>query len=70
MEWIHLTMLRRGAERALAHVLVSTDAGLRVAESTGLPASLALIVHFDLPQRKVTAPAMLLCSLRSAFAHP
>ncbi len=50
-----------GAERALAHVLVSTDAGLRVAESTGLPASLALIVHFDLPPRKVplTSPATL-----------
>ena len=46
-------LLRCGAERALAHVLVSTDAGLRVAESTGLPASMALIVHFDLPTRKV-----------------
>ena len=34
-------------------MLVSTDAGLRVAESTGLPADLALIVHFDLPTRKV-----------------
>ena len=42
-----------GAEGAKAHVLVSTDAGLRVAESTGLPADLALIVHFDLPTRKV-----------------
>ena len=62
-------MQRHGAERALAHVLVSTDAGLRVAESTGLPASLALIVHFDLPQRKVIAAAMLLCILCSAHAH-
>ena len=65
-------MPRHSAEKALAHVLVSTDAGLRVAESTGLPASLALIVHFDLPQRKVIAPAMLLCIQRFAHAptHP
>ena len=63
-------MQRHGVERALAHVLVSTDAGLRVAESTGLPTSLALIVHFDLPQRKVIAPVMLLCILCSAHIHP
>ena len=50
-------------------MLVSTDAGLRVAESTGLPASLALIVHFDLPQRKVIPSDMLLCILRSEHAH-
>ena len=31
-----------GAERAKAHVLVSTDPGLRVAESTGFPADQAL----------------------------
>ena len=36
-----------GAERAKAHVLVSTDAELRVAESTGFPADLALILHVN-----------------------
>lgn len=41
------------AERPVAHVLLSTDAGMRVAESIGLPLDLALIVHYDLPTRKV-----------------
>jgi hypothetical protein len=41
-----------GAEPVLAHVLVSTDAGMRVAEGSGLPPDLALIIHYDLPTRK------------------
>ena len=43
------------AEPILAHVLVSTDAGMRVAEGAGLPPRLALIVHYDLPTRKVNS---------------
>ncbi|KAK9908317.1 hypothetical protein WJX75_005955 [Coccomyxa subellipsoidea] len=42
------------AERPIAHVLLSTDAGVRLAESSGLPPNVALIVHYDLPTRKNT----------------
>lgn len=47
------------AERPIAYVLASTDAGVRLAESSSLPSNVALIVHYDLPTRKVIAKAYL-----------
>lgn len=46
----------------IAHVLLSTDAGMRVAESTGLPPNNALIVHYDLPTRKVITSLKAFCA--------
>lgn len=40
-----------GTERALAHVLVATDAALRGLDCS-LPAGLALLVSYDCPTRK------------------
>ncbi|CAL8463217.1 g2751 [Coccomyxa elongata] len=53
-------------ERPVSHVLLSTDAGMRVAESIGLPLDLALIVHYDLPTRKETYTRRLGLFARSA----
>ncbi len=56
-----LIILYLHSERPVAHVLLSTDAGMRVAESSGLPLDLALVVHYDLPTRRViTCPLPIL----------